>query len=107
MTNYLTNALKYSEPDTPIDVSLHVEGDNVRVSVHDEGPGLSEADQQRIWERFYQAKGTDVKYGSSVGLGIGLHICQSIITRHQGDVGMQSTPGQGSTFWFTLPISLN
>jgi signal transduction histidine kinase len=51
----------------------------------------------------YQAKGTDVKYGSSVGLGI----CQSIITRHQGDVGVQSTSGQGSTFWFTLPISSN
>lgn len=107
VTNYLTNALKYSHPDTPIDVSLHVEGDNVRLSVCDEGPGLSEADQQRIWERFYQAKGTDVKYGSSVGLGIGLHICQSIITRHQGDVGVQSTPGLGSTFWFTLPISLS
>jgi signal transduction histidine kinase len=107
VTNYLTNALKYSEADTPIDVSLHVEGNNARVSVRDEGPGLSEADQQHIWKRFYQAKGSNVKYGSSVGLGIGLHICQSIITRHQGNVGVQSTPGQGSTFWFTLPISLN
>ncbi len=105
VTNYLTNALKFSGPDTLIDVSLHIEGDNVRVSVRDEGPGLSEAEQTRIWERFYQAKDTDVKYGSSVGLGIGLHICQSIITRHQGNVGVQSISDQGSTFWFTLPIS--
>jgi len=104
VTNYLTNALKYSAPECTVDVHVSVEGNTARVEVCDEGPGLSPEEQKRIWERFYQAQGITVQSGSSVGLGIGLHICHSIITRHHGDVGVRSTPGQGSTFWFTLPL---
>ena len=105
ITNYLTNALKYSEADRPVEVLLAIEGQMARASVHDEGPGLSPTEQQAIWERFYQVESMKVQSGSGVGLGLGLHICQTIIEQHQGQVGVQSSPGEGSTFWFTLPLA--
>jgi signal transduction histidine kinase/PAS domain-containing protein len=105
VTNYLTNALKYSPADRHVEVSLAVDGQMARVSVHDEGPGLSAAEQQAIWERFYQVERIKVQSGSGTGLGLGLHICQTIIEQHQGQVGVQSAPGEGSAFWFTLPLA--
>ncbi len=104
-TNYLTNALKYSAVDRPIEVFLAIEGQMARASVHDEGPGLSPTEQQAIWERFYQVDRIKVQSGSGTGLGLGLHICRMIIEQHQGQVGVQSSPGEGSTFWFTLPLA--
>jgi len=105
ITNYLTNALKYSPADRPVEVFLAIEGRMARASVQDEGPGLSPAEQQAIWERFYQVESIKVQNGSGVGLGLGLHICRTIIEQHQGQVGVQSSPGEGSTFWFTLPLA--
>jgi signal transduction histidine kinase/PAS domain-containing protein len=105
ITNYMSNALKYSPADRPIEVSLAVEGKMARVSVRDEGPGLSAEEQQSIWERFYQVERVKTQSGSAGGLGLGLHICRTIIEQHQGQVGVQSTPDEGSTFWFTLPLS--
>jgi signal transduction histidine kinase len=105
VTNYLTNALKYSPADRHIEVFLTIEEQLARVSVRDEGPGLSDAEQQAIWERFYQVKRIRVQSGSGIGLGLGLHICQTIIEQHQGQVGVHSSPGEGSTFWFSLPLA--
>ena len=105
VTNYLTNALKYSPADRPIEVFLAIEGPMARVSVQDEGPGLSQTEQQAIWERFYQVERIKAQRGSGTGLGLGLHICQTIIEQHQGQVGVQSSPGEGSTFWFSLPLA--
>ncbi|MBA2286344.1 MAG: PAS domain-containing protein, partial [Ktedonobacteraceae bacterium] len=106
VTNYLTNALKYSETSRPVVVTLDMpDAHTARVSVHDEGPGLSTEHQQRVWERFYRVPGIEVQTGSGVGLGVGLYICHTIIERHHGTVGVESTPGKGSTFWFTLPLA--
>jgi signal transduction histidine kinase len=105
VTNYLTNAIKYSPADRPVEVFLAIEGQMARVSVQDEGPGLSPEEQQAIWERFYQVKRIKAQGESGAGLGLGLHICQTIIEQHQGQVGVQSSPGEGSTFWFTLPLA--
>lgn len=105
VSNYLSNALKYSETTRPVEVHLEVQGTLARVSVRDEGPGLSPQDQERIWERFYRTQGVKVRSGSSVGLGLGLHICRMIIEQHQGNVGVESTQGNGATFWFTLPLT--
>jgi signal transduction histidine kinase/PAS domain-containing protein len=105
VTNYLTNALKYSATDRPVEVFLAIEGQMARVSVQDEGPGLSLTEQQAIWERFYQVERITVQSGSSTGLGLGLHICQTIIEQHRGQVGVESSPGEGSTFWFILPLA--
>jgi len=105
VANYLTNALKYSSVDKPVTVSLEMEGPVARVSVQDEGPGLPPAEQERIWERFHRVRGVEVQTGSGIGLGLGLYISKTIITWHGGRVGVASTPGQGSTFWFTLPLA--
>lgn len=109
LTNYMTNALKYSDSDKPVAVLVTREKgaageDEVRVSVRDEGPGLSSTEQERIWECFYQSEDVKVVSGSGVGLGLGLYITQTIVERHHGRVGVDSTPGVGSTFWFTLPL---
>ena len=105
VANYLTNALKYSSVDKPVTVSLEMEGPVARVSVQDEGPGLPPSEQERIWERFHRVRGVEVQTGSGIGLGLGLYISKTIITWHGGRVGVDSTPGQGSTFWFTLPLA--
>jgi signal transduction histidine kinase len=104
VTNYLTNALKYSPADCPVAVGLDMEEQQVRVWVRDEGPGIPREEQERIWDRFHRVKGIEVQSGSGVGLGLGLHICRTIVERHQGQVGVESAPGQGSTFWFILPL---
>ena len=104
VTNYLTNALKYAPPHQPITVVLEVEEQAAHVSVHDKGPGLTPSQQERIWERFYRVQGVDVQSGSHVGLGLGLYICRTIIEEHQGKVGVHTMPGNGSIFWFTLPL---
>lgn len=104
VTNFLTNALKYSPADRPVTVGLQVNGQQARVWVHDEGPGLPVEEQERIWERFQRAPGIVVQSGSGVGLGLGLHVSRTIIELHHGQVGVQSSPGQGSTFWFSLPL---
>jgi signal transduction histidine kinase len=105
VTNFLTNALKYSPADCPVAVGLQVDDQQARVWVRDDGPGLPPEEQERIWERFHRAQGIAVQSGTGVGLGLGLHICRSIIEQHHGQVGVQSMPGQGSTFWFRLPLA--
>jgi PAS domain S-box-containing protein len=105
VSNYLSNALKYSTTESPVEVSLTIEGNHARVSVRDQGSGLSLEEQELIWERFYRVPGIKVSSGSGIGLGLGLYICRTIIEQHQGSVGVESTPGQGSTFWFRLPIA--
>ncbi len=105
LSNYLTNALKYSQESRPVVVQLKKEENMVRVSVQDEGPGLTPSEQEQVWERFYQVEGIKRQRGSSVGLGLGLYICRAIIEEHQGEVGVESTKGEGSTFWFTLPLA--
>jgi PAS domain S-box-containing protein len=103
LTNYLTNALKYAPVEQVVSVRLEVEASIARVLVRDQGPGLTREQQQRVWERFYQvaAPGHPRPDG---GLGLGLAISKAIIEQHQGQVGVDSAPGRGSTFWFTLPL---
>jgi PAS domain S-box-containing protein len=103
LTNYLTNALKYAPVDQEVSVCVTVAADMARVSVRDRGPGLTSEQQQHVWERFYQAA-TPRNHRSEGGLGLGLAIAQAIVEQHQGQVGVESALGQGSTFWFTVPI---
>ncbi|GCE09604.1 PAS domain-containing sensor histidine kinase [Dictyobacter aurantiacus] len=106
LTNYLNNAIKYSPVDKAITIRFELDNMVVRVSICDEGPGIARELQSKIWSRFYQVPDRIVYSGSS-GLGLGLYICQKIIRQHNGQVGVISSPGQGATFWFTLPLALD
>ncbi len=101
ITNLINNALKFSDEHQPIVIHLEQLEDYSKVSIQDFGVGIALAQQKLIFEQFYQVKNTSVKPAS--GLGIGLYICQQIIENHFGQIGVESQPGEGSTFWFTLP----
>ncbi len=105
ITNYVTNALKYSLAHQPVQVGVSLEDDQARVWVRDQGHGIPVEEQPRIWELFHRVPGIEVQSGSGVGLGLGLHISKTLIERQGGQVGVESTPGVGSTFWFTLPLA--
>jgi signal transduction histidine kinase len=108
LSNYLSNALKYSPADQPVTVKLEVVEQQAVVSVVDHGPGLTPAEQRHIWELFHRVPGIEVLSGSSrvsESLGLGLHICKQLVELHPcGRVGVESTVGVGSTFWFRLPL---
>ncbi len=104
ITNYVTNALKYSSAAEPVEVELRRNDQAAWLGVRDHGQGIPLKEQPRVWDLFHQVPGIDVQNGSVVGLGLGLHICQTIIERHDGMVGVESKPGKGATFWFTLPL---
>jgi PAS domain S-box-containing protein len=99
VTNVLTNAVKFGD-GRPIDVRVEGGGRTVRVRVRDCGPGVAEADRDRIFERFERGA-SERSFG---GLGLGLWIARQILTAHEGRIGVESTPGSGATFVFELPI---
>jgi PAS domain S-box-containing protein len=109
LSNYLSNALKYSPADQPVTVKLEVVEHQAVVSVVDHGPGLAPAEQSHVWELFHRVPGIEVQPGSSKvsgSLGLGLHICKQVVELHPGGhVGVESTVGAGSTFWFQLPLA--
>jgi two-component system phosphate regulon sensor histidine kinase PhoR len=100
--NLLSNAIKYSPASSDIHVTLEQKEEIVYFSVKDEGIGIPEDQQYRIFERFYRAQSS--MHDEIQGFGVGLHICQEIIVHHEGDIGFKSKYGQGSTFFFQLPI---
>lgn len=102
LTNLLTNAAKFSDPGTPVSVTAGVEGDDVRVAVTDQGIGIAPEEQALIFERFYRA---DSGSHATRGSGVGLAIVGQYVALHGGRIGVDSTPGSGSTFWFTLPMA--
>lgn len=105
LANLLTNAVKYSQPDTAVTVALsHCERE-VRVSVRDEGPGIPEESLAHLFERFYRVPGVYAQSGSSGGLGLGLFISKTLIEQHGGRMDAESEWGSGSTFAFTLPLA--
>lgn len=102
INNFVSNAIKYSPPGTTIQIDCETKGSFVHVSVRDEGMGINPEDQEKLFDRFYRVEGQESK--SISGFGIGLYICKEIIERHGGEIGVISTPGKGSFFWFTLPV---
>ena len=100
--NLLDNAAKYSNPPAQITIRLVQEGDQVTISISDKGIGISPADQEQIFERFYTVdKARSRRFG---GAGLGLSIVRTIIERHYGTISVASEPGRGTTFSIRLPV---
>jgi signal transduction histidine kinase len=99
MSNLLSNALRFTGPGGAVSVSAETETGMVRFAVTDTGTGIAADDLNRVFEPFYRVPGQE----KPTGIGLGLAIVKEIIKTHGGSVGVNSTPGKGSTFWFTLP----
>ena len=100
MTNLLSNAAKFSSPGDKVEISVTREGNMIRVSVADQGLGIPEDFQDRIFERFTQADSSDTRIKG--GTGLGLNISKAIVDVHKGIIDFHTTHGQGSTFYFEL-----
>jgi two-component system sensor histidine kinase KdpD len=104
LCNLLENAAKYSLAGTPIYLSAERRGDNVVVSVADQGQGIDSSEQELIFERFYRAS---AQTRQTTGTGMGLAISRAILEAHHGTLTVTSQLGEGSVFSFTLPIARN
>ncbi len=101
LTNLLTNALKYSEPGTEVLLKVGRSGDQILTSVADKSAGIGKEDLPHLFERFYRARGAR----KAEGAGLGLYITRMLVEAHGGQIGVESDPGSGSTFHFSLPIA--
>lgn len=99
--NLISNAVKYSPPGSLVQVELRRIDRGWRVAVQDEGPGLTRADRQRLFQDFARLSARPT--GGEKSVGLGLAIVRRIVEAHGGQVGADSEPGLGATFWFTLP----
>ena len=100
--NLISNAVKYSNPGSPVVLSYFKEESFLKISVKDTGIGIAPEDIKKLFKAHSRIKTSQTE--SISGFGIGLYLCQQIILFHQGAIGVESQPGQGSTFWFTLPL---
>ena len=100
--NLVGNAIKFTDQGS-IKVEAKTKNQEFIVTVSDTGPGLLEEDQKKIFEEFRQADGSSTR--KKGGTGLGLSISKKIVEMHKGNIGVESTLGEGSTFWFSLPIN--
>ncbi len=101
VTNYLGNSIKYSDGKNKIHILVTVEKDSVKVAVKDEGMGIAKAHLPFIFDRFFRAE----KTMNLEGIGLGLFLCKQIIHAHNGHVWAESEEGNGSTFYFSIPLA--
>ncbi|MEJ6979080.1 PAS domain-containing sensor histidine kinase [Pedobacter sp. P351] len=99
LVNLVNNAIKYAPDSTEIIIKVDSLKNFHRISVIDKGKGISAANIPHLFERYYQVN----KKGKNPGLGLGLYISAEIVRSHEGEIGVKSELGNGSTFWFTIP----
>ncbi|WP_172335868.1 HAMP domain-containing sensor histidine kinase [Mucilaginibacter sp. SG564] len=103
LLNILSNATKFSTQGSSIEIRCYKEGDEVKISIRDEGYGISPADQERLFEKFYRVRNKFTTNTS--GFGIGLYLCRQVMDDHNGRIQVESIEGEGSTFLLTLPTA--
>ncbi len=101
--NLVDNALRYTPPETPIDISAWATDSNVIVQVADQGPGLTDLERSRVFQRFYRGR-TAEPTGDRGGIGLGLTICEGIVKAHGGRMWAEHNTPRGVAFLFSLPI---
>jgi PAS domain S-box-containing protein len=99
--NLISNAIKYSPQADKVEVAVKAQKNGVKVTVRDYGIGIDKNERNKIFDRFYRVD--NVKRQTTTGLGVGLFVCLEIVNAHQGTIGVESTVGKGSTFFFTIP----
>ena len=103
LTNLLSNAIKFSPPGKAVTLRAGVNSQQqLVIEVCDQGRGIDPQDQEAIFQKFRQA--TNAKNPLVKGTGLGLAIARALVEQHGGQIGVRSTPGEGSTFFFTLPV---
>lgn len=105
LNNLVSNAKKYSADGKPIAITIErspQNADEVIIAIHDKGVGIAKEEQEHIFDRFYRAHNTEGT--KTQGLGLGLYISHEIVVRQGGRIWLESEPGKGSTFYFTLPL---
>ena len=102
LSNLLSNALKYSPPDAPVEVAAERDGDAIAVRVRDHGIGLSTTDRETVFDLFIRTSEAS-RYAS--GAGIGLYVCRRLLQAMDGDIRAESAPGRGSVFAFRLNVA--
>ncbi|RYY30586.1 MAG: PAS domain S-box protein [Sphingobacteriaceae bacterium] len=103
INNFISNAVKYSPAGSKIEVACMQTDGQIKVSVKDEGMGVSATDEKHLFDRYYRAEGSHMQTIS--GFGIGLYLCAEIVKRHEGSIWVKSEVGAGSTFYFSLPLT--
>jgi signal transduction histidine kinase len=100
--NLMTNAIKYGEPDSPIEVSAACQADAVAITVHNRGPSIPADEQRKLFDPFTRTRSTDV--GRRLGWGLGLTLVQGVAKAHAGAVEVRSAPDAGTEFTLRLPV---
>jgi signal transduction histidine kinase len=102
LTNLIENAMKATASGGSVTIGAETTDTEVKIYVRDTGVGIPPEEQARIFNRFYRLERKSSQHG--VHLGLGLSICQQIVEGHNGRIWVESIPGEGSTFLFTLPM---
>ena len=104
LTNLIENAVRYTPPESPIEVSAQIDGEQMVISVADRGPGIPQADKERVFDKFYRVLGTQRNAATIPGSGLGLAVSKGLVEAHGGHIWVEDRPGGGSIFRFTLPV---
>jgi PAS domain S-box-containing protein len=103
LDNLISNAIKYSPDGGKIEVGGHADDNMLTVFVKDQGVGMTDSEQERIFERFYRVDGALSR--KTQGTGLGLYLSKAIVEAHGGKISVESAPGKGSTFFFSIPLT--
>ena len=104
LTNFINNAVKYAPSSKAIKIRVEQVDNAVKVVVTDEGPGIPKEKHAHLFDRYYRVDSSGAQVS---GLGLGLYISAEIIKKHEGRIDVESYPGQGASFWFSLPSRSN